>query len=511
MGRKLDLTKKTVNNASTINKNLRPINRYQTYEEEPEEIENEEYEDEEEYENYNEPRTINNNKRRNTLMTATEIGKDMLSAKAKGKLILILKNPIVINILIIVIIIVILLLIAAYLVSIISNLEQEKYSELAGQCPTVTVVDTGCDANGENCNNKYDGEVAFEDYIAGVVAAEIGSAPNNLEYYKVAAIAARTYFYSNFQSDCEVDGNATYQAYIDVEDSAASEIIKQAVEETKGLVMVKDEIVVEGDYSSACVVNADSTYYYIRYGSVTLEETLIQKIPREWDSTKSAFQGKLASWYNMVDQSDSNYETKECPNNHDYGMTQIGALYLVTQNNYSYEDTLKYYYGNDIEIKSMNVQTSGIVNGFANPTTSIYCSSPFGNRTHPVSGEISFHSGIDISIAGGSPIYAVKDGKITRIEKNVKAINNCNYGYGNYIMISHDDGTSTLYAHMKYGTIPDSIEIGTKVTQGEQIGQVGSTGCSTGNHLHYEVQVNGSLVDPADYLDLANATGTCRR
>ena len=65
--------------------------------------------------------------------------------------------------------------------------------------------------------------------------------------------------------------------------------------------------------------------------------------------------------------------------------------------------------------------------------------------------------------------------------------------------------------HLKYGTIPDSISEGTKVSQGEQIGQVGSTGCSTGNHLHYEVRLNGTQVDPADYLDLTNATGTCKR
>ena len=64
---------------------------------------------------------------------------------------------------------------------------------------------------------------------------------------------------------------------------------------------------------------------------------------------------------------------------------------------------------------------------------------------------------------------------------------------------------------MKYGSISNSISNGTQISQGEQIGQVGSTGCSTGNHLHYEVMINNSTVDPSNYLDLTNASGTCKR
>ena len=70
---------------------------------------------------------------------------------------------------------------------------------------------------------------------------------------------------------------------------------------------------------------------------------------------------------------------------------------------------------------------------------------------------------------------------------------------------------STLYAHIKYGSIPDGIQSGTTVSQGEQIGSVGSTGCSTGNHLHYEVRKNNNQVDPTDYMDLSKASGTCKR
>ena len=156
------------------------------------------------------------------------------------------------------------------------------------------------------------------------------------------------------------------------------------------------------------------------------------------------------------------------------------------------------------------MQLSG-TGDFVNPTRKIHCSSPFGYRIHPVKKTKKLHTGIDIAISGGEPVYAANNGTITKVVKSVKSINNCNYGYGNYIIIDHGNGMSTLYAHLKYGSIPSNLSAGMFIGKGEQIGQVGSTGCSTGNHLHYEVRENGSKVDPANYLDLTNATGTCRK
>ena len=376
-------------------------------------------------------------------------------------------------------------------------------------CTNITVTDTGCDGNAQNCTHIYDGEVEFEDYIAGVVAAEVGIV-NNLDYYKVAAIAARSYVLNHTNSSCTVKGNATFQAYQDVEDSSNSALIKQAVEETKGLVLVKDDELVSTYYASACVVNADEDYYYVRYGTKTLGEANFQKIPKDWDTNDSVFKGYLARWYSMIDTSNTDYENKSCPNNHDYGMSQIGALYLITGENYDFEDVIEYYYGEDVEIVTNEMLLTG-VDGFVNPTRYIHCSSAFGYRIHPVHKVEKFHSGLDIGIPGGEPIYAAKDGVVSYARTNVNAINNCDYGYGNHIIIDHGDGTSTLYSHMKYGSVPSYIYEGATVSQGEQVGQIGSTGCSTGNHLHYEVRINGSPVDPADYLDLSEATGTCRR
>lgn len=377
-------------------------------------------------------------------------------------------------------------------------------------CPTIIVQNTQCDLNGENCTNEYDGEVSFEDYIAGVVAAEVGYV-NNLEYYKVAAISARNYFLNSASSSCTVSGNANFQAYMDVDKHENAELIKKAVKETEGLILVKDEALAPVYYSSACVVNADNNNYYVRYGSLSLGEAQIQKIPKFWDtSAENAYSGYLATWYSSVDKNDSDLQNKSCPNNHDYGMSQLGALYLIVVLDYSYEDVLSFYYGKDTEIIKNEMQLSGVA-GFINPTRKIKCSSAFGYRIHPVKGIKKFHNGLDIGIAGGEPIYAAKDGTVSRVVSNRTEINNCDYGYGNYIIINHDDGMSTVYAHIMYGTIPSSIYEGAQVSQGEQIGAVGSTGCSTGNHLHYEVRKDNSPVDPADYLDLTDATGTCKR
>lgn len=122
----------------------------------------------------------------------------------------------------------------------------------------------------------------------------------------------------------------------------------------------------------------------------------------------------------------------------------------------------------------------------------VYISSPYGMRIHPITGNKKMHTGVDLT-AGGinkQPIYAVKDGTV--IYAQVQS------GYGNFIIIDHGDGISTCYAHC------DSIAVsyGQKVTQGQLIGRVGSTGNSTGPHLHFEVRVNGSTVNPMNYIKL---------
>ena len=127
--------------------------------------------------------------------------------------------------------------------------------------------------------------------------------------------------------------------------------------------------------------------------------------------------------------------------------------------------------------------------GFLWPLPGRYnLSSLFGSRKHPITGKANNHTGIDIPASGGTSILAAKSGVVTT--------STYNNSYGNYVVVSHSDGTSTLYAHM----VRRNCSKGDTVSQGQVIGYVGTTGSSTGNHLHFEVRVNGSRVDPINYF-----------
>ena len=142
--------------------------------------------------------------------------------------------------------------------------------------------------------------------------------------------------------------------------------------------------------------------------------------------------------------------------------------------------------------REMASQISGVVSesGFQWPLPASWntLSSLFGSRTHPITGKPNNHTGIDIPASRNTEIYAAKSG--------VVVTSTYNSSYGNYVVVSHSDGTSTLYAHMN----SRNATVGQTVSQGQVIGYVGTTGSSTGNHLHFEVRVNGSRVDPVDYF-----------
>ncbi len=109
----------------------------------------------------------------------------------------------------------------------------------------------------------------------------------------------------------------------------------------------------------------------------------------------------------------------------------------------------------------------------------------------------SGHTGVDFACAAGTPILAVKDGTVV-ISTALKRSNGTYKSYGEYIIIDHHDGTLTLYAHGQAGS--RLVNPGDRVSQGQQIMSVGTTGNSTGNHLHFEVRVNARPVNPTPYL-----------
>ncbi len=113
-------------------------------------------------------------------------------------------------------------------------------------------------------------------------------------------------------------------------------------------------------------------------------------------------------------------------------------------------------------------------------------SSGFGPRRHPILGYNRMHRGVDFAAPTGTPIYAAGDGEITRIGRNG--------AYGNFIQIRHNNEFSTAYAHMS--RFADGLKNGSRVRQGQVIAYVGSTGRSTGPHLHYEVLQDGQQINP---------------
>lgn len=118
-------------------------------------------------------------------------------------------------------------------------------------------------------------------------------------------------------------------------------------------------------------------------------------------------------------------------------------------------------------------------------------SSPFGYRIHPISGRKKLHAGMDMAAPRGTPVYAAESGVVTVAQSWS--------GYGNCIVINHGGGISTLYGHLMSGGI--YVKKGQIVKRGQKIGGVGSTGQSTGNHLHFEVRNKDfEPVNPAPYL-----------
>lgn len=115
-----------------------------------------------------------------------------------------------------------------------------------------------------------------------------------------------------------------------------------------------------------------------------------------------------------------------------------------------------------------------------------HLTSGFGSRRHPILGYTKMHKGVDFGAPTGTPVYAAADGVIEKASRFSS--------YGNYVLIRHNSKLGTAYAHLS--RYAEGIHPGTRVKQGETIGYVGTTGRSTGPHLHFEVHVNGVAVSP---------------
>jgi murein DD-endopeptidase MepM/ murein hydrolase activator NlpD len=114
--------------------------------------------------------------------------------------------------------------------------------------------------------------------------------------------------------------------------------------------------------------------------------------------------------------------------------------------------------------------------------------SPFGYRRHPFGGGWRMHKGIDISTSEGTPVGAAAEGIVSKVTYSPS--------YGRMIVIRHAMGYETLYAHLSR----QLVSVGQQISQGQTIGREGSTGMSTGPHLHFEIHKNGRAIDPEPYI-----------
>lgn len=145
-----------------------------------------------------------------------------------------------------------------------------------------------------------------------------------------------------------------------------------------------------------------------------------------------------------------------------------------------------------VEIEKPAIGTAAASMPSRMPVDTARFSSLFGSRTHPISGRRKNHDGIDMAAPSGTPIYATADGRVEMAKWYG--------GYGNFVEIEHGGNVETRYGHMSR----INVSAGQMVKEGDLIGWVGSTGRSTGPHLHYEIRIAGEPVDPEPYLQ----TGT---
>lgn len=133
--------------------------------------------------------------------------------------------------------------------------------------------------------------------------------------------------------------------------------------------------------------------------------------------------------------------------------------------------------------------TSAIAVPSRKPIDAMKLSSAYGMRVHPVTGRLARHNGIDIPAPHGTPIYATADGFVGRAQRLG--------GYGLYVEVEHGNNIQTRYGHMSSFI----VTAGQRVKKGDILGYVGSTGRSTGNHLHYEVRIAGTPVNPLPFVE----------
>ncbi|MDP4152936.1 MAG: peptidoglycan DD-metalloendopeptidase family protein [Bacillota bacterium] len=191
----------------------------------------------------------------------------------------------------------------------------------------------------------------------------------------------------------------------------------------------------------------------------------------------------------QLQQSQNQYQQKKSES--DAIIASLNQDVKESQQAYDENEKLEQDFRNQLqkELKSIATIKDYVGGEFTWPApgyTTITC--PFGNRIHPITGKAELHTGVDIGAPYGATVVAANGGKVIKAAYNV--------AYGNCIVIDHGGGKTTLYAHLSKFLVSN----GDTVTKGQEIGKVGTTGFSTGPHLHFEIRENGSCVNPMSYF-----------
>lgn len=333
---------------------------------------------------------------------------------------------------------------------------------------------------------KYDGVVTMDEYIAGVLAAE-DHPVNNLQYYKFLALKHRTFYYAEKDSNNVINLFGKGNSYIPVDESDHETTILRAVNDTsEHFIYTEDEDINKNTITTDVTKDGDGNYN-IKYNSPYMDSAKTKTISKDWRYIDK-YKSKLNSIFTSDDQ-----------------IVNILTLYLITEEGYDYTAVVNEYYKNaDIVAGFSMAPTGREVNGYIPPVANYACSSGYGCREKPIGEGHGMHYGIDLAAAEGENVYATKSGTIANVITNVPGYSTT-ITEGNSIIINHDDGSQTRYYHLAYNSIPSSITVGARVEQGDKIGEVGSTGKSTGPHLHYEIIISGRHVNPYHYMDTSFA------
>lgn len=345
--------------------------------------------------------------------------------------------------------------------------------------------DSACDYNLTKVEViAHDGRLittlSMEDYIIGVTYAEVGYFPTNIEYMKTQMVAAKTYAlvrgkYDSATKKITIKASTSDQAWCDVYNGCmiyyngfAGETQLQWFYPKSSMFNYPGAMPYKTNLSQAQIKEMKSIYKEVE-GYLYAPNSLRGPVTSHTDLTSTGYVSSIQNQWNAWGQSGNSFKE---------------ILDLTATIRDEYKDHYLYSLGDYCNYNTISGNCTTSVPIKISVGEEYNISSGFGMRVHPITGEYKLHNGIDLSYGAGTPIYNIYDGTV--ISTTVETTS-CGLGAS----IGHDiDGDGkydykSSYCHMISGSL--SVSTGDFVTGGTQIGMVGNTGGSTGNHLHFAI------------------------